>query len=109
MQGYIKNSLIRFRHELANKPQLQPHPHMLPTYSATVTYAKADDVSPSANNAEGKYIRQVIGVLLYYGRVDSTILVGFSSLAAAQSKPTDHTLSLVKLLLDYAQPTQMPY
>ncbi len=33
---------------------------------------------------------------------DSTILVGLSSLAAAQSKPTAHTLSLVKWLLDYA-------
>jgi hypothetical protein len=44
----------------------------------------------------------VIGVLLYYGRaVDSTILVGLNSLAAAQSKPTAHTMSLVKWLLDY--------
>jgi hypothetical protein len=52
---------------------------------------------------EGKYICQVIGVLLYSGRaVDSTILVGLSLLAAAQSKPTAHTLSLVKWLLDYA-------
>ncbi len=51
-------------------------------------------------NAEGKYICQVIGVLLYYGR--AVILVGLSLLAAAQSKPTAHTLSLVKWLLDYA-------
>jgi hypothetical protein len=89
MPGYIKNALIRFSHKLPNKPQLQPHPHTLPTYGATVQYAKADDGS--------------LGVLLYYGRaVDSTILVGLNSLAAAQSKPTTHTLSLVKWLLDYA-------
>jgi hypothetical protein len=45
----------------------------------------------------------VIGILPYYGRaVDSTILVGLSSLAAAQSKPTTCILSLVKWLLDYA-------
>jgi hypothetical protein len=45
----------------------------------------------------------VIGVLLYYGRaVDSTILVGLSSLAAAQSKPTAQTLFLTKWLLNYA-------
>jgi hypothetical protein len=50
---------------------------------------------------EGKYIHQVIGVLLYYSRaVDFIILVGLNSLAAAQSKPTAHTLSLVKWLLD---------
>ncbi len=103
MPGYIKNALIRFSHELPNKLQLQPHPHMLPTCSATVQYAKADNVSPLATNAEGKYICQVIGILLYYGRaVDSTILVSLSSLAVAQSKPTFHTLSLVKWLLDYA-------
>ncbi len=34
--------------------------------------------------------------------MDSTILVYLSSFAAAQSKPTAHTLSLVKWLLDYA-------
>ncbi len=45
----------------------------------------------------------MISVLLYFGRaVDSTILVGLSSMAAAQSKPTANTLSLVKWLLDYA-------
>jgi hypothetical protein len=102
MPGSIKNALIRFSHKLPNKLQLQPHPHMLPTYGATVQYAKADYVSPSTTNAEGKYIRKVIGVLLYYNRaVDSTILIGLSSLAAAQFKPTTHTLSLVKWLLDY--------
>ena len=34
--------------------------------------------------------------------MDSTILVGLSSLAAAQSKPTAQTLFLIKWLLDYA-------
>jgi hypothetical protein len=97
MPGYIENALIRFSHELPNKPQLQPHPHMLPNYGAAVQYAKADEVSPLAANAEGKHFRQVIGSLLYYGRaVDSTILISLSSLVAAQSKPTPHTLSLVK-------------
>ncbi len=45
----------------------------------------------------------MIGVLLNYsGAVDFAILVGLSSLAAAQSKPTAHILSLVMWLLDYA-------
>ncbi len=56
MPSYIENALIRFGHECPNKPQLQPHPHTLPTYGATVQYAKADKVSPSATNAEGKFI-----------------------------------------------------
>ncbi len=36
MPGYIENALIRFSHELPNKPQLQPHPHTFPAYGATV-------------------------------------------------------------------------
>jgi hypothetical protein len=68
-----------------------------------VQYAKAIDASPAATKNKEKYICQVIGILLYYGQaVDSTILVGLSSLAAAQAKPTKQTLSLVKWLLDYA-------
>jgi hypothetical protein len=76
----------------------------MPTYGATIQYAKAINSSPAATKEEEKYIRQVIGVLLYYGRaVNSTILVGLSSLAAAQAKPTAHTVFLVKWLLDYAE------
>ena len=82
---------------------MQPQPHTIPTYGTTVQYAKAIDASPAATKNEEKYIRQVISILLYYGRaVNSTILVGLSSLAAAQAKPTEQTLSLVKWLLDYA-------
>jgi hypothetical protein len=68
MQGNIENAIIRLGHKLPNKLQLQPHPHTLPTYGTTVQFAKADNTSPLAINTEGKYICQVIGVLLYYGR-----------------------------------------
>jgi hypothetical protein len=103
MPGYIEKNLVQFGYVLLTKPQMQPHPHIIPTYGATVQYAKAIDTSPAATKNEEKYIRQVIGVLLYYGQaVDSTILIGLNSLATAQAKPTKHTLSLVKGLLDYA-------
>jgi len=36
MPGYIKNAFIRFGHEPPDKPQLQPYPHTIPTYGATV-------------------------------------------------------------------------
>jgi hypothetical protein len=82
---------------------MQPHPHTIPTYGATVQYAKAIESSPAATKEEEKYICQVIGILLYYGQaVDSTILVHLSSLAAAQAKPTKYTVFLIKWLLDYA-------
>jgi hypothetical protein len=81
---------------------MQPYPHTTPTYGATIQYAKAVDTSPAATKAEEKVIRQVIDVLLYYGgAVDSTIITGLSSLAAAQAKPTAQTLFLINWLLDY--------
>ncbi len=81
---------------------MQPYPHTTPTYGATIQYAKAVDTSPAATKAEEKVIWQVIGVLLYYGRaVDSTIITGLSSLAAAQAKLTAQTLFLINWLLDY--------
>jgi hypothetical protein len=102
MPGYIKNALIRFGHESPDKPQMQPYPHTTPTYGTTVQYAKAADSSPAATKAEEKYIWQVIGILLYYGQaVDATIITGLSSLAAAQAKPTVHTVFLIKWLFDY--------
>ena len=67
---------------MSNKPQRQPHPHTLPTYGATIQYAKHINQSPPATKEQQKYIQQVIGVLLYYGRaVYSTLLVALSSLA----------------------------
>ena len=56
MPDYIKNALIRFGHEPPDKPQLQPYLHTIPTYDATVQYAKAADTSPAATKAKEKYI-----------------------------------------------------
>jgi hypothetical protein len=101
--GYIKKACIRFGHTHPNKPQMQPHPHTLPTYSTTIQFAKHIDQTPLATKEQQKYIQQVIGILLYYGRaVDSTLLVALSLLASAQAAPTEHTLELVEWLLDYA-------
>ncbi len=79
------------------------------TWTMGLLDAKADDTSPLATNAEGKYICQVSGILplrqggrFHHSCWPQTILVDLSLLAAAQSKPTTHTFSLVKWLLDYA-------
>ena len=102
MPGYIEKALARFNHTQPIKPQYQPHPHTIPSYGATVQYAKHNDQSPAASKDEEKFIRQVVGVLLYYARaVDPTLLVALSTLASAQAAPTAHTMSLVKWLLDY--------
>ena len=102
MPGYIAKALIRFAHPTPNKPQHQPHPHTERSYGATIQYAKNPDDSPLLP-AEGKtFIQQVLGVLLYYGRaVDATILVALSSIASMQAAPTELTMKLIKMLLDY--------
>ena len=102
MPGYIDKALARFGHPHPTTPQNQPHPHTIPTYGATVQYAKPLDDTLPASTEDQKLIRQVVGVLLYYARaVDSTLLVALSSLASAQANPTQHTMTLVRWLLDY--------
>jgi hypothetical protein len=102
MLGYIEKALVRFNHAPPDKSQNQPHPHTVPIYGATIQYAKHIGQSSAATKANQKYIRQVVGVLLYYARaVDPTLLVTLSTLASAQAAPTEYTMSLVKCLLDY--------
>jgi hypothetical protein len=89
MPGYIDKALIRFNQPPPDTPQHQPHPHTVPTYGATIQYAKHIDQSPAATKADQKYIMQVVGVLLYYARaVNSTLLVALSSLASVQAANT---------------------
>ena len=56
MPGYIEKALLRFGHEPPDKPQMQPFPHTIPSYSAKVQYAKDLDSSPPATKEEEKYI-----------------------------------------------------
>jgi hypothetical protein len=97
MPGYTNKALVRFNHSPPDKPQHQPHPHIIPAYGATIQYVKHIDQSSAATKANQKYIRQVVGVLLYYARaVDATLLIALSSLASLQAAPTEYTMSLVK-------------
>jgi hypothetical protein len=52
--GYINKVLLRFNHTPPDKPQHQPHPHMVPTYGATIQYAKHINQSPAATKANQK-------------------------------------------------------
>jgi hypothetical protein len=100
--GCIEKALVRFRHSHPTEPQDQPHPHTTPSYGTTIQYAKPLDETLPATKDDQKLICQVVGVLLYYARaVDSMLLVALSSLASAQTAPTQHTMTLVRWLLDY--------
>jgi len=90
MPEYIERAMVQFMHNPLSKPQLQPHPHTKPVYGAKVQYAMPTDNSEPATKEEEKFIRQVIGTLLYYARaVDSTLLIALSALASMQqNKPS---------------------
>ena len=103
MPGYVEKALARFGHLQPKYPQHQPHKHTIPTYGATIQYAKAEDTTNLLSKDKKKYIQQVIGTFLYYGEaVDSTMLTTLSSIASMQSAPTAQTMADTKLFLDYA-------
>ena len=102
MPGYVSKALLRFEHTKPDKIQNSPHPHNIPTYGAKVQYAEQQDESPLLDKADTKYVQQVAGTLLYYGRaVDPTILPALSSIASEQAAPTERTMKRIKQLLDY--------
>jgi len=103
MPEYVERALARFGHSIPDKPQHQLHLHTIPTYGATVQYAKPEDTSRKLSPQEKKFIQEIIGVFLYYGRaVDSTMLTALSTIASAQAEPTEDTMKRCKLFLDYA-------
>ncbi len=102
MPEYVECALARFGHPIPEKPQHQLHLHTIPTYGTTVQYAKPEDTSRKLSPQEKKFIQEVIGVLLYYGRaVNSTMLTALSAIASAQAEPTEDTMKHCKLFLDY--------
>jgi hypothetical protein len=102
MPGYVSKALLRFEHKKTDKIQNSPHPHNIPAYGAKIQYAEQSDESPKLDKAGIKYVQQVAGTLLYYGRaVDTTILLALSSIASEQAAPTERTREKVKQLLDY--------
>jgi hypothetical protein len=103
MPGYVERALARFGHLIPKILQHQPHKHTVPTYGAIVQYAKDDDATNLLSKEDKKYIQQVLGTFLYYGRaVDSTMLTVLSSIASNQAEPTEETMNNIKLFLDYA-------
>ena len=103
MPGYVKKALARFGRLQPKYPQHQPHKHTVPTYGATIQYAKTEDTTKLLSKDKKKYIQQVIGTFLYYSQaVDSTMLTTLSSIASMQSAPTAQTMADTKLFLDYA-------
>eukprot|EP00804_Cyclotella_cryptica_P023186 CCRYP_000381-RA/>CCRYP_000381-RA protein AED:0.13 eAED:0.11 QI:0/0/0/1/0.33/0.25/4/0/1130 len=103
MPGYCSKAKHHFHHIKPLKRQDQPYPHTAPTYGAAQQYTHPPDTSPPLSKPDALFVKEVIGVFLYYARaVDCTMLAALGSLAAQQANPTQLTLSYVKHFLDYA-------
>jgi len=102
MPGYAQEGLTRFKHEMPARPENQPYQHVVIKYGAKVQYAPAADTTRLLDKQEKKFVQQVIGTFLYYGRaVDGTMLTALSAIASAQANPTVDTMNKTKKFLDY--------
>ena len=102
LPGYVKKALVQFGHTVPRKHEDSPFPHTPPDYGAKVQYAKKQSTSPALNKKEKRFVQQVCGKFLYYGRaVDSTVLTPISAIASQQANPTEETLAQTYQLLDY--------
>jgi hypothetical protein len=83
--------------------QHSPHAWIAPDYGARVQYAPLEEDQIPLDKAGIKRLQEVIGTFLYSARaVDTTMLVALGTLAAAQTKGTEHTMKALVQLLDYA-------
>ena len=102
MPGYVKQALQQFNHPIPSKRQNSPYPCAPIKYGATKQFATMRVNAPLVSAADKKFIQQICGKFLFYGRaVDSTILTAISAIASQQAKPTTDTLAKTKQLLDY--------
>ena len=106
MPDYVQTALKQFQHKLKKK-HLQPFPHTPIQYGIKKQFAKEQSSAPPVGKTEQKFIQQVCGKFLYYGRaVDSTLLTPISAIAAQSAQPTTDTLKQTHQLLDYLASTE---
>ena len=102
MPGYVEAALVRFGVERSSKPTHNATKFDPILYGQRIQLAEADD-SPLCTDAEAKFIREVVGVFLYYARaIDITMATPLSKLSIGQAKPTTRTLAAVMYFLQYA-------
>jgi len=78
-------------------------PYIPPTYGQHGPQRiTASDVSPAASLADKQYLQRCLGTWLYPARwVDPALLAPLSRLAAQQTAPTQHTMHLLQVLLQW--------
>ena len=101
MPRYIEKALHQFNHHsYPTKRQHLPYPCAPVKYGVKIQYSKTPVDAVPVGEADKKFIQQVCGKFLYYGRtVDGTILTAF--IASKQANPTTDTMARTTQLLDY--------
>ncbi|KAL7482175.1 hypothetical protein ACHAW6_007870 [Cyclotella cf. meneghiniana] len=101
MPDYARNALVKFGHVNPSRPQHSPYKAAPITYGATRRENMTDD-TPPISSEQIKFIQQVVGTFLFFGRaVDPTLAAALSSIASRQSNGTEATLQATHQLLDY--------
>ena len=89
MPTYVAKQLAKYGHitKKRHHTPLQPKPSK---YGKEAQIPDPPDTSPLANKKEAKFVEQVVGSFLYYGRaVDPLILHTLSSIAETQAASTE--------------------
>ena len=101
MPGYTKKALKQFKHE-RRKLQHQPYPSTIIKYEVRTQCATAQSTAPQLHKHGKKFIQQVCGKFLFFGRaVDSTLLCPISAITSQAATPTEDTIEQTLQLLDY--------
>ena len=99
--GYVQKLLHRFQHTVS-KAEDQPYRNNQPQFGQRVQLTEPEDTSPQLDKEGIKRTMQIVGTLLFYGRmVDPTIMMALSDLSSAQSSATEETKSAIEKLLNY--------
>ena len=102
MPGYVAKALRQFGHVKPKQPQHSPYPCAPIDYGAKRQYATEASSAPPVSKQKKKWIQQVVGKFLFYGRaVDSTLLCPISAIASQTATPTTDTLERTHQLLDF--------
>ena len=92
--------LHKYQHH--KRAQNSTHSWHKPTYGVAIQLTTAPDTTTPLETKDVKRIQQVVRTLLHYAQaVDATMLVALGTIAAQQTRATNHTAKLLSQLLDY--------
>ena len=93
MAGYVSKLRQLFHHKMRKAPQHSPYEAPKKVYGAVAQDTIVPDDTVKLDDEQIKFIQQVIGVYLYYGRaVDDTILPALSAIESEQTNSTKRTM-----------------